>query len=39
MCVSLATVKREVSCLFSLFGCATKTRLVAMAMEAGFLQA
>lgn len=39
MCVSLATVKREVSCLFDVFGCATKTQLVAMAMEAGFLQA
>jgi DNA-binding NarL/FixJ family response regulator len=37
MRVSLATIKREVSCLFDLFGCATKTQLVAVAMEAGFL--
>ena len=36
--VSLATIKREVSSLFELFGCATQAQLVAMASKAGFLQ-
>jgi DNA-binding NarL/FixJ family response regulator len=36
--VSLATIKREVSSLFELFGCGTQTVLVAVAIEAGFLK-
>jgi DNA-binding NarL/FixJ family response regulator len=36
--VSLATIKREVSSLFELFECASQAQLVAVAIEAGFLQ-
>ncbi|MFS8096749.1 LuxR C-terminal-related transcriptional regulator [Lentzea alba] len=36
--VSLATVKREVSSLFELFECTNQSQLVAVAIDAGFLQ-
>jgi DNA-binding NarL/FixJ family response regulator len=36
--VSLATVKRDVSSLFELFGCANQSQLITLASDAGFLQ-